>query len=68
MRLGALLVLLWLLIGLAAAWQRGYLQGGDRKQTCAQTGTVLVTVLAGPLNYLGTNPKVHHCTAPQPSK
>ena len=28
----------------------------------------VVTVIAGPLNYLGVNPKVHHCSTPQPSK
>jgi hypothetical protein len=68
MRLGALLVLIWLLIGVAAAWQRGYLNGGDKKNTCAENGTILVTVVAGPLNYLGANPKVHDCKVPQPSK
>ena len=68
MRIGSLVLVVWLLIGLAAAWQRGYLNGGDKKQTCAQTGTILVTVVAGPLNYVGLNPKVHHCTVPQPSK
>ena len=67
-RLVGLVLLAWLLIGFAAAWQRGYLHGGDKKQTCAQTGTILVTVIAGPLNYLGANPKVHHCSTPQPSK
>jgi hypothetical protein len=25
-------------------------------------------VLAGPLNYVGVNPKVHDCKVPQPSK
>jgi hypothetical protein len=25
-------------------------------------------VIAGPLNYLGVNPKVHDCKVPQPSK
>ena len=27
-----------------------------------------VTVIAGPLNYLGANPKVHNCDLPEPSK
>jgi hypothetical protein len=27
-----------------------------------------VTVIAGPLNYLGANPKVHNCNLPEPSK
>jgi hypothetical protein len=67
-RIVALLLLVWLLIGLAAAWQRGYLKGGDRDSSCAKTGTILVTVIAGPLNYVGANPKVHHCSVPEPSK
>jgi hypothetical protein len=68
MRLAAALVMAWLLIGVAAAWQRGYLDGGDRKSTCAQNGTRLVTVVAGPLNYVGANPKVHRCKVPRPSR
>ena len=58
------IVLLWLLIGTLAAFQRGYFQGAEA--TCAQTSTILVTVLAGPLNYLGVNPKID-CSLPQPS-
>jgi ABC-type dipeptide/oligopeptide/nickel transport system permease subunit len=58
------LVLLWLAIGVAAAVQRGYFQGPA--DTCAQTSTIVVTVLAGPLNYVGVNPKID-CTLPQPS-
>ncbi len=36
-------------------------------QSRASAGTIAVTVIAGPLNYLGVNPKVTHCTIPQPS-
>ena len=57
-------VLLWLLIGVIAAFQRGYFQGSEA--TCARTSTILVTVLAGPLNYLGVNPTID-CSLPQPS-
>lgn len=60
----AVIVLLWLLIGAIAAFQRGYFQGSEA--TCARTSTILVTVLAGPLNYLGVNPTID-CTVPQPS-
>jgi hypothetical protein len=35
-------------------------------QSCASAGTIALTVLAGPLNYGGVNPKVMHCNAPQP--
>ncbi len=66
MRPVAALVLLWMLIGGLAAYQRDYLT--NRDNSCAKTGTVLVTVLAGPLNYLGANPRVKDCNVPQPSK
>ncbi|MCU1587090.1 MAG: Uncharacterized protein JWN31_583 [Frankiales bacterium] len=66
MRIGSLLVVLWLVIGIIACVQRGYFKGND--QTCAHTGTIVVTVIAGPLNYLGANPKVRNCQLPQPSK
>src|SRR3954465_12764702 len=66
MRLGSVVVLLWLLIGVGACVQRGYFKSNDT--SCAKTGTVVVTVLAGPLNYLGVNPKVHDCNVPHPTK
>jgi hypothetical protein len=66
MRIGSLLVVIWLGIGALAAYQRDYLSGSDTN--CAKTGTVVVTVIAGPLNYLGANPKVKKCNVPQPSK
>jgi hypothetical protein len=71
MRIGSLLLVVWLLIGAAAAFQRGYFD--DAEGGCAKASTIGVTVLAGPLNYLGVNPKVD-CPAidvdvevPQPS-
>ncbi len=66
MRIGGVLVVLWLLIGGFAAYQRGYL-GGDNQTNCAELGTVLVTIAAGPLNYVGVNPTIE-CTVPQPSQ
>lgn len=72
MRIGSLLLAVWLLIGLAAAYQRDYFRDGDL--SCASAGTVAVTVVAGPLNYLGANPRTT-CPAvdldlevPQPSE
>ena len=65
MRLGSLLVVLWLVIGVVAAVQRGYFEGGETN--CAEAGTIAVTVLAGPLNYVGLNPKVDDCDLPEPS-
>ncbi|MFE9327916.1 hypothetical protein ACIHDR_42630 [Nocardia sp. NPDC052278] len=64
-RLVSLLVLVWLIIGVVAAGQRGYFT--DREQNCASLGTIAVTVIAGPLNYAGVNPKVNNCELPQPS-
>jgi hypothetical protein len=61
----AALVVIWLVIGLLAAFQRHYLSGGQ--VNCAHTSTVLATVIAGPLNYVGANPKIE-CHTPQPSK
>lgn len=66
MRIGSLIVVLWLVIGIIACAQRGYFKGSD--STCAHAGTIAVTVIAGPLNYLGANPKVTDCALPQPSK
>jgi hypothetical protein len=34
---------------------------------CTEASTVVVTILAGPLNYVGANPRIA-CKAPQPSK
>jgi hypothetical protein len=60
-----LLVIIWLVIGVIATAQRGYFSSGDT--SCASAATIAVTVLAGPLNYVGVNPKVD-CQLPQPSK
>jgi hypothetical protein len=64
MRIGAVIVVLWLVIGAIAAYQRGYF--GQSAVNCAELGTVLVTVIAGPLNYFGVNPRID-CVVPQPS-
>ena len=66
MRIGLIVLVLWLLVGSFAAYQRDYFAHSD--SSCAKTGTVLVTVVAGPLNYLGVNPKVKSCSVPQPSE
>ena len=65
MRFGSVLLLIWLVIGAIAAGQRGYY--GGTIGSCTKGGTIAVTILAGPLNYLGVNPKLN-CTLPQPSK
>ena len=66
MRIGSVIVVLWLLIGALAAYQRDYFSG--RRTDYAQAGTILVTVLAGPLNYLGADPSLDDCKVPRPSK
>lgn len=65
MRIGGIVIVIWLLIGAIAAGQRGYYKSDN--DSCAKAGTVAVTIIAGPLNYFGLNPKVH-CEVPKPSK
>lgn len=65
MRIGSVIVVIWLVIGVLAAVQRSYFSGDTAN--CAKIGTIAVTVVAGPLNYLGANPKIT-CTTPRPSK
>lgn len=70
MRLGGILgvvVLVWLLIGAVAAYQRGYFDTSDAN--CATAGTIALNVVAGPLNYLSADPAVSSCDVadiPQP--
>ncbi len=60
------LVVVWLVIGVIAAAQRGYF-GPDREVNCRTTSDTVLTVVAGPLNYFGVNPKVK-CDLPEPSR
>ena len=64
MRSGAIVIVIWLVIGAIAGYQRGYFAQSD--VNCAELGTVVVTILAGPLNYVGINPQIQ-CEVPQPS-
>ena len=65
MRFGAALLVVWLIIGAIAAGQRGYYNSSHTN--CAKASTVFVTIVAGPLNYVGANPKVScelpHCVS-----
>ena len=56
MRVVWVLILVWLLIGALAAGQRHYFSASSAN--CAGVGTILVTILFGPVNYFGGNPKV----------
>jgi uncharacterized membrane protein len=60
------LVAVWLVIGVIAAAQRGYF-GDDREVNCKTTSDTVLTVISGPLNYMGVNPKVK-CRVPEPSR
>lgn len=60
-----LIVVVWLVIGVIAAFQRGYFS--DARDVNCKTGSdTALTIVAGPLNYMGVNPKVN-CNVPQPS-
>jgi hypothetical protein len=59
-------LVIWLVIGAIAAGQRGYFQ--DEDPNCADLGSTLVTIAAGPLNYIGVNPTVECPEAPEPSE
>jgi hypothetical protein len=65
MRIAPVLLIIWLIIGAIAGGQRHYYSSSD--PDCARAGTIAVTILAGPLNYLGVNPAIS-CKTPQPSK
>jgi hypothetical protein len=64
MRIGSLLLVIWLIIGAIAGGQRHYYSSSPAN--CAKAGTIAVTILAGPLNYVGMNPKLS-CQMPKPS-
>jgi hypothetical protein len=61
-----ILIIVWLVIGVLAAAQRGYF-GHGQSVSCKTFGDTALTIVAGPLNYVGANPKIT-CHAPQPSQ
>jgi hypothetical protein len=66
--IGGLILIIWLVLGGVAAYERGYFS--DTSDTsCAEFGTIAVTTLAGPLNWMGVNPKITcDVDVPEPSK
>lgn len=66
MRIVSVLLVIWFIIGALASYQRHYFSGSDA--SCAKAGTITVTILVGPLNYVGVNPKIAFCRVPEPSK
>jgi len=65
MRIAGVLLIVWLIVGAIAAGQRHYYSGSS--ESCVKVGTTVLTIAAGPLNYVGVNPKTS-CKVPQPSK
>jgi hypothetical protein len=61
---GTVALLLWLIIGAAAAGQRGYYDAP--RVGCTNVATIVATFAVGPLNYIGVNPKIN-CRAPKPA-
>jgi len=61
---GTVILFPWLIIGAAAAGQRGYFSATNLD--CTAGATMALTIVAGPLNYVGLDPKIA-CTAPKPS-
>ncbi len=64
--IGSLVLILWLIIGAIAAGQRH--DYTHPPANCSQAATIAVTIIAGPLNYLGVNPKISCHSLPQPGK
>jgi len=65
MRIGLVFLIVWLIIGAIAGGQRHYYSSSD--PNCTRAGTIIVTILAGPLNYIGVNARIS-CKPLQPSR
>jgi len=63
-----IIVIVWLLIGVLAAYQRHYFDSNNASVDCKRAGDTALTIISGPLNYVGVNPKIDcNVNAPQPS-
>jgi hypothetical protein len=56
MRVFWIVLVIWLAIGALAAGQRSYY--ASTSANCSGVGTILVTILFGPVNYFGGDPKL----------
>jgi hypothetical protein len=56
MRVFWIALVVWLAIGAVAAGQRSYYSSSSAN--CSGVGTILVTILFGPVNYIGGNPRL----------
>jgi hypothetical protein len=63
MHIGSVLLVIWLVIGVIAAGQRGDYK---RPVNCSNVTTTAVTILVGPLNYAHVHPQIN-CTTPHPN-
>jgi hypothetical protein len=60
------IVTAWLVIGIIASGQRGYF-GNEEAVSCKTGADTGLTILIGPVNYLGVNPTVDCPGTLQPS-
>jgi hypothetical protein len=51
-----IMVIVWFILGASVAHDRGYFDTGIQR-TCSFVGSGLLTVVAGPINYLGVHPR-----------
>ena len=69
-RLIGILLVIWLVIGAFAAFQRGYFE--DTRSNCSEASDMAINIVAGPINYVGLTPKVDcadvNVDTPKPSK
>jgi hypothetical protein len=53
-----LVVIIWFVLGVTSADNRGYFDSGAQR-TCNFVGSAALTVIAGPLNYAGLHPHAY---------
>jgi hypothetical protein len=53
-----ILVIIWFVVGASAAHERGYFDAHSPR-TCKFVGSAALTVVAGPLNYIGVHPHAY---------
>jgi len=63
-RLGALIVAVWLCVGVYASYGRQ--DFSPQTVDCPRLATILLTTALGPLNYLGVDSRIETCALPAP--
>ena len=58
----AAIVVIWLIVGLVAAWKRDYFK--NQEPDCGVAVSIGLNMLAGPLNWFGLDPHVGKCKKP----